>query len=196
MARLRRRQLEEEGVVVVPPVEEYDAYGDPLDAFPEAPPDGGNYGNNYPEAPQPVKPGTIKRQPLNEAAIEPVEPTAPGDQAALPPNIDGKIVVDPSLSLGARQDVAALQVLLDRAGASPGVIDGRFGSNVDKAIAAYNEITGSNLQVDRCGRHPGGACSSPAAMPSPPTDHARGRGRPLCRIGAGRLRPEGASSNG
>ena len=37
-------------------------------------------------------------------------------------------------------------MLLDRGGASPGVIDGRFGSNVDKALAAYNEITGSNLQ--------------------------------------------------
>ena len=40
----------------------------------------------------------------------------------------------------------ALQVLLDRSGASPGVIDGHFGSNVDKALAAYREITGSNLQ--------------------------------------------------
>lgn len=141
MARLRRRQLEEEGLIVVPPADEVDPYGDPVDAFPEAPLDGGNYGNNYPEAPR-----TVKRQPLNEAAIEPVEPTAPGDQAALPPKIDGKVVVDPSLSLGARQEVAALQVLLDRAGASPGVVDGRFGSNVDKALAAYNEITGSNLR--------------------------------------------------
>ncbi|TIW38176.1 MAG: hypothetical protein E5V61_32505, partial [Mesorhizobium sp.] len=67
-------------------------------------------------------------------------------QASLPPDTGGKATVDPSLSLGARQDVAALQVLLDRAGASPGVIDGRFGSNVDKALAAYNEITGSNLR--------------------------------------------------
>jgi lipoprotein-anchoring transpeptidase ErfK/SrfK len=146
-ARLRRRQLEEEGLIVVPPADEYDPYDDnSVEAFPEAPRDDGSYGNNYPEAPQPIKPRTVKRQPLNEASIEPVEPTAPGDQAALPPKIDGKTVTDPSLSLGARQDVAALQVLLDRAGASPGVVDGRFGSNVDKALAAYNEITGSNLR--------------------------------------------------
>ena len=51
-----------------------------------------------------------------------------------------------ALSLGSRQDVAALQVLLDRAGASPGVIDGRFGSNVDKALAAYGQITGKPLK--------------------------------------------------
>ncbi|RWP70093.1 L,D-transpeptidase family protein [Mesorhizobium sp.] len=143
-ARLRRRQLEEEGLIVVPPVDEYDPYSDnSMEAFPEAPRDDGSYGNNYPEAPQPAKPRTVKRQPLDEASLE---PTAPGDQAALPPKIGGKTAVDPSLSLGARQEVAALQVLLDRAGASPGVVDGRFGSNVDKALAAYNEITGSNLR--------------------------------------------------
>ena len=36
-------------------------------------------------------------------------------------------------------------MLLDRKGASPGVIDGHFGSNVDKALAAYRDITGQNL---------------------------------------------------
>jgi lipoprotein-anchoring transpeptidase ErfK/SrfK len=39
-----------------------------------------------------------------------------------------------------------LQVLLDRAGASPGVIDGRYGSNVGKAIAAVETVLG--LPVD------------------------------------------------
>ncbi|MER9714398.1 L,D-transpeptidase family protein [Mesorhizobium sp. M0174] len=151
-ARFRRRQLEDEGRIIVPPDDEYDPYGDnSMEAFPEAPRDDG-YGNDYPEAAQPVRPRTIERQPLNEASIEPVEPTVPNEQAALPPNTapppstGGKTAVDPPLSLGARQDVAALQVLLDRAGASPGVIDGRFGSNVDKALAAYNEITGNNLK--------------------------------------------------
>ena len=143
MARFRRKQLEEEGRVIPPPVDENDPYGDDsVDAYPPAPQDDGGL---YPEAPPPEE-RTIKRQPLDEASIEPAQPTEPGDQAALPPKTDGKSAVDPSLTLGARQDVAALQVLLDRAGASPGVIDGRFGSNVDKALAAYNEITGSNLK--------------------------------------------------
>src|SRR5690606_14046642 len=48
---------------------------------------------------------------------------------------------------GSRQDIAALQVLLDRFGASPGVIDGRFGSNVDKALEAYRGITGTRLKT-------------------------------------------------
>ncbi|MBZ9978775.1 MULTISPECIES: L,D-transpeptidase family protein [Mesorhizobium] len=150
MARFRRRQLEEEGRVIPPPADEYDPDGNgSVDAYPPAPRDDGSYDNNYPDAPQP---GTIKRQPLNEASIDPVRPAdptdqaAPSDQAASPPKAGGKTSVDPSLSLGARQDVAALQVLLDRGGASPGVIDGRFGSNVDKALAAYNQINGSSLK--------------------------------------------------
>ncbi|MCA0003093.1 MULTISPECIES: L,D-transpeptidase family protein [unclassified Mesorhizobium] len=153
MARFRRRQMEDEGRVIAPPVQEYDPYGDnSVEAYPPAPGGDGVYDDNYPEAPQPATPPSVKRQPLNEASIEPVQPTAPAaqpapaDEAGLPPKAGGKTVVDPSLSLGARQDVAALQVLLDRGGASPGVIDGRFGSNVDKALAAYNQITGSNLR--------------------------------------------------
>jgi lipoprotein-anchoring transpeptidase ErfK/SrfK len=42
--------------------------------------------------------------------------------------------------------VVKLQVLLDRAGASPGVIDGVLGENVKKAIAALEEMAG--LPVD------------------------------------------------
>ena len=49
------------------------------------------------------------------------------------------------MTFSGRAEVAALQVLLDRKGASPGVIDGHFGSNVDKALAAYRDITGVNL---------------------------------------------------
>lgn len=46
---------------------------------------------------------------------------------------------------GAKSKIAAYQILLDRAGTSPGVIDGKNGSNVEKAIAAYHEATGNVL---------------------------------------------------
>lgn len=52
----------------------------------------------------------------------------------------------PAFKESARESVAGLQILLDRAGASPGVIDGKFGSNVDKALVAYRRLTGTNLK--------------------------------------------------
>jgi lipoprotein-anchoring transpeptidase ErfK/SrfK len=148
MARLRRRQLEENGRYIPPPADEYDPNSDnSANAYPLAPQGDDGNATTYPEAPGQ---GTIKRQSLNEASIDPAQPDVlqanPDAQASLPPNTGGKASVDPSLSLGVRQDVAALQVLLDRGGASPGVIDGRFGSNVDKALAAYNQINGTNLK--------------------------------------------------
>ena len=148
MARLRRRQMQDEGRVIAPPADDYDQNGDnSVDAYPPAPNDD-DYANTYPDAPKSTKPDTIKRQPLNEASIAPEQPQVqqPNSDTQASPPADGKATVDPSLSLGARQDVAALQVMLDRGGASPGVIDGRFGSNVDKALAAYNQINGTNLK--------------------------------------------------
>ncbi|RWD65932.1 MAG: hypothetical protein EOS36_06445 [Mesorhizobium sp.] len=148
MARFRRKQLEEEGTVIPPPADDYGSNDDnSVDAYPPAPSDEG-YATTYPGAPTS---NTIQRQPLSEASIDPAQPgqgevLQTNPESALPPDTGGKATVDPSLSLGVRQDVADLQVLLDRAGASPGVIDGRFGSNVDKALAAYNQITGSNLK--------------------------------------------------
>lgn len=52
----------------------------------------------------------------------------------------------PTIS-GASEDVAGIQILLDRMGASPGVIDGRMGDNVNKAITAYRELTGETLRT-------------------------------------------------
>jgi lipoprotein-anchoring transpeptidase ErfK/SrfK len=151
MARFRRRQLDENGRVIPPPADEYDPNDDnSVHAYPPAPNNDDGSATTYPEAP---KSNTIKRQPLDEASIDPEQPgqgevlqTNPESQASPPPDTGGRAAVDPSLSLGARQDVAALQVLLDRGGASPGVIDGRFGSNVDKALAAYNQINGASLK--------------------------------------------------
>jgi lipoprotein-anchoring transpeptidase ErfK/SrfK len=45
------------------------------------------------------------------------------------------------------ESIARVQIVLDRAGASPGVIDGRFGGNLRKALAAYKEITGHELDT-------------------------------------------------
>ena len=42
-------------------------------------------------------------------------------------------------------DMLAAQVLVDRAGFSPGEIDGNGGSNTDKAIEAYERVTGSRV---------------------------------------------------
>ena len=75
---------------------------------------------------------------------------APGSSIVKP---DGQSVGErnpaPSIRLSngknSKAEVAALQVILDRAGMSPGVIDGRMGSNVDKAVAAYNEKFGHTL---------------------------------------------------
>ncbi len=46
---------------------------------------------------------------------------------------------------GAKAKIAAIQVLLDRIGVSPGVIDGHKGGNVDKAVAAFEEMTGQQF---------------------------------------------------
>ncbi|KQZ80821.1 hypothetical protein ASD64_11000 [Mesorhizobium sp. Root157] len=146
MARLRQRQLEEEGRVIAPPVDNYDPYDQGV--FPDAPGNDGYPGATEREQPRVTSQPPVERRPLEEASIQPAQPEEGLTESAVPnasaPNVSGK--VDSSLSIGAREEVAALQVLLDRAGASPGVIDGRFGSNVDKSLAAYREITGNYLK--------------------------------------------------
>ena len=73
------------------------------------------------------------------------------DLAAIDPNeqiIEEKPAIEPEITLQGKKsklEIAALQVFLDREGASPGVIDGRMGSNVSKAIRAYEKITGETL---------------------------------------------------
>lgn len=62
--------------------------------------------------------------------------------------VEEKPAIEPEITLEGRKsklEITALQVFLDREGASPGVIDGRMGSNVSKAIRAYEKITGETL---------------------------------------------------
>jgi lipoprotein-anchoring transpeptidase ErfK/SrfK len=69
--------------------------------------------------------------------------------AGQPPAIHEPFVQQaPALSpIISAESIARVQILLDRAGASPGVIDGHFGGNVRKALAAYKEITGHALDT-------------------------------------------------
>jgi lipoprotein-anchoring transpeptidase ErfK/SrfK len=120
--------------------------------FPAAPRDPFVFGEDAPPA------RTIERMPLDgdvaNADPGPFDPGTTGtvgEPAIQPSQPDvGPSVLDPAsppaLGESARESVAGLQVLLDRAGASPGVIDGKFGSNVDKALAAYRRLTGTNLK--------------------------------------------------
>jgi lipoprotein-anchoring transpeptidase ErfK/SrfK len=60
-----------------------------------------------------------------------VPPRTPADSARAAGGKQG--------ATGRSADALALQVMLDRAGFSPGVIDGRPGKNTDKALALYRE---------------------------------------------------------
>ncbi|WP_442582052.1 L,D-transpeptidase family protein [Mesorhizobium sp. ASY16-5R] len=150
MARLRR----DEGLRAVP---SDDGYAIPDYAQPEE-----DYGyrepapDEFPAAPRPPRGG--REAPPVMASQEPIQraPLGGGQVSSAESDITGTVeprpdttvspATPPALNFTAREDVAAIQVLMDRAGASPGVIDGKFGSNVDKAFAAYRELTGTNLK--------------------------------------------------
>lgn len=131
------------------------------------PPDDGSYrepeyvrpGDGFPERPR--LPQTAPRDQVERMPLD--EPGAPADGfeddqdqfAAVPPEEPEVVTpapaepgVDPSLlGNGASEEVAKIQILLDRVGLSPGVIDGRMGDNVNKAISAYRTKTGQALRT-------------------------------------------------
>lgn len=121
--------------------------------------DDGYYEEDYAYPEQPIRrmpeprhllPGPVERAPLQDrAAIAPSPPVTDDTPAIEPP---AAAIPDPAAPpqvgvTGASEEVARFQILLDRMGASPGVIDGRVGDNVNKAIAAYREITGETLRT-------------------------------------------------
>ena len=95
----------------------------------------------------------VSRLPLDEQTLPPPEENGYGDdQAALPAEPEVAPDLQPATPMPTYDlkdkssiEITALQVMLDRDGASPGVIDGKNGSNVAKAIAAWEQITGETL---------------------------------------------------
>ncbi|WAJ29684.1 L,D-transpeptidase [Antarcticirhabdus aurantiaca] len=112
-----------------------------------------------PESADPYYDGPVESQPLPD--IESGFAGLPdGTLGAAEPGLDGQPAIvegqtvretDPAPSVptpkgpNAKVQIAAFQVILDRAGISPGVIDGRMGGNVNKAVAAYAEKYGRTL---------------------------------------------------
>ncbi|MDP3896477.1 MAG: hypothetical protein Q8Q62_07360, partial [Mesorhizobium sp.] len=86
----------------------------------------------------PAGPGVAETAPVYR---EPLPEPVPG--ARLSPSVPTDT---PTIGAKADINVAKLQVVLDRMGASPGVIDGRMGENVANALSAYNEMTGESLE--------------------------------------------------
>ena len=179
MARLRRDQQRDLQLREPPPEPAYpdDGYGYGEDAFPPAPQ-------------LPDEPMTAERQPVERAPLAPegLAPDQPSDVIVQP---DRPASIEQPAGPGARKEVAELQVLLDRKGASPGVIDGHFGSNVDKGLAAYQSITGQVLQLDRYGRYYRSAGRERRRCVRQLYHHSRGCGRAVRGGRSGRLQREG-----
>lgn len=94
---------------------------------------GSPYDQDVPEAPdaQPYHRGNQK--------------SSPNYQQRSPDNKTGDMASGHTPAINVPRDreiVAAVQILMDRLGSSPGAIDGLAGSNFDKAAAAASEISG------------------------------------------------------
>lgn len=128
--------------------DDYENYSRGQDDFPPPPgrafPDEQAYPNGgYREEPQVVRRDPVTRAPLGDPVARALQSP---ETIIESPAVGNSVIAEPPTNFTAREDVASVQILMDRAGASPGVIDGKFGSNVDKAFVAYREITGTSLK--------------------------------------------------
>ncbi len=117
---------------------DYDRYPDGAVASSPLPPPGG--------APDGVTTGSIASPDGFDGYRPSIGANGVGEGATLFESRPAPKVAGPT-GQNAKIEIAALQVLLDRAGVSPGVIDGRMGGNVDKAVAAYTEMTGRTIDA-------------------------------------------------
>ena len=119
----------------------------------EEPWSGGGHAREEPWRGDPRLPGRdqVERAPLNDPSVAsiPDEGTTLETiiEQAPPAGLPGTADQPQPPASGVSEDVAKIQVLLDRVGASPGVIDGRMGDNVNKAIGAYRDLTGETLRT-------------------------------------------------
>ncbi len=110
--------------------------------------------------PQIVTVPPVERVPLSDPSAAPQSSVPMIEEASrigeTPPTGSTEIIetpaVEPGIAAeqpisGVSEDVAKIQILLDRVGTSPGVIDGRIGDNVNSAITAYRELTGRALRT-------------------------------------------------
>jgi lipoprotein-anchoring transpeptidase ErfK/SrfK len=109
--------------------------------------------------PVPAAPPTIiAPPPIQTAATAPgaasLPPAGQAIDAAQAPAPPGQGTYDPAL--------VRLEVLLDRAGFSPGVIDGRDGSNLRRAVAAYAQATSLSANGDMAAALAAMAAKDPA----------------------------------
>ena len=163
VVRLRRqKRMEELGRAPPPPIEALPSDRGfptlPREAYPEYPEEPfpefeDEYAREEPFVEEPrglPQREQVERAPLDDSSILalPGEDAAP-DMIIEPPGGGlPDVTKHPEISHSdASEDVAKIQILLDRSGASPGVIDGRIGDNVNKAIGAYRELTGETLRT-------------------------------------------------
>lgn len=152
---MRRQQFEDDDAFADPELERYERRRRYEPEYSESAPREEYYPyQDYPDDPvretprQDSQPRVVERSPQPQPI--PREPelfdenTGRAGNSIIEPGKPRDI--GPPIVSSAREEVAGLQILLDRAGASPGVIDGRFGSNVDKAIVNYRALTGRNLK--------------------------------------------------
>ncbi|WP_099867937.1 L,D-transpeptidase [Pararhizobium haloflavum] len=100
--------------------------------------------------------GGVERAPLpapgtaNAPTSEPPATFDGGPRPYTPPSVAQEPAFDqPTFAKNkGTAEIAAVQIMLDRAGVSPGVIDGQVGSNVRKAMEAYEMKTGRTIDPD------------------------------------------------
>lgn len=120
------------------------------------------------EPPADIVAPRLKDRTVEKSPKRPASKADPGLVTATTPKASKRTApVDSPFPSGSSDTFANVQVVLDRAGISPGVIDGRAGGNLTKALDAYERKTGVRLELtDRASIDKALAASGGAAFTS------------------------------